>query len=397
MELKELINQMGNQTVILDKTEINISNILKESKYKLLKEFLIDKNIKTTNDLKKMSQRDYNILKMNIPDLDGVGEERTSLFARKLDMIRNNNNSAEEIKKEIKVTNHGRIKTSKNWFLEANYIDYGNNNEFLDIRQIKNDNTRGKGISIKKEMIPEFKKMIENINLNNLDVPNYSTNTIDNKSLKEKILDNEYKLLSAFSNEYGQAINMFIKKIESLSKDGDIIKFLSNSSIEDIKKEQYDLYHRNGYKTALDIMNEYDKSDIKYTEISNLKPGDKINTMTLCALANNFNLMLGMYYNEKEDYIILKSQTFGGDYNNKWIDENNMHYYLQNELENKYQTLEFSHKANQVCRDIILNMNSHTKVYLFDRHYKNEDYNYCGEVNLIKFINDNKCIAIKKI
>ena len=73
-----------------------------------------------------------------------------------------------------------------------------------------------------------------------------------------------------------------------------------------------------------------------------------------------------------------------------------MQYYLQNESEDKYQSLEFSHRPNQICRDIVLNMNTHTKVYLFDRSTKNEDYSYCGEVRPIKFINNNKCIVIQK-
>ena len=402
MELKNLINQMGNATVTLDEHEIKIDDLLNDGKYKILKKYLSDNNIKTTNDLKRLSVTDYNSLKIGIPNLDGVGEDKTSIFTRKLDMIRNNTHVIEKADSVdgVKVVNLGKIQTSKNWFIEANYIDYGNNSEFLDIRQVKVDNTRGKGISIKRENIDAFKDMISNINLDFLYMNNSDDEQdeieIDDDSLKQQILNNEYKLLSVFSNEYGQAINLFIKKIESLPTDGDIVKFLNNPSILDIKKDQYDLFHSNGYMTAIDIMNEYDKSGIKSTEITGLKLGDKINTMTLCALANNFNLMLGMYYNEKEDYIILKSQTSGGDYNNKWLDEKNMQYYLQNESEDKYQSLEFSHRPNQICRDIVLNMNTHTKVYLFDRSTKNEDYSYCGEVKPIKFINNNRCIVIQK-
>lgn len=402
MELKNLINQMGNTIVTLDEYEIKIDDLLTDGKYNILKQYLSENNIMTTNDLKRLNTTNYNILKTEIPNLYGVGEDKTNIFIKKMDMIRNNNHTIKNpnLVDDTEVNNLGKIQISKNWFIEANYINYGNNNEFLDIRQVKVDNTRGKGISIKKENINKFLNMINNINLDFLYMNDSNNKTyeedINDDSLKKQILSNEYKLLSAFSNEYGQAINLFIKKIESLPTDGDIVKFLNNPSILDIKKDQYDLFHSNGYMTALDIMNEYDKDGLKCTEISYLKSGDKINTMTLCALANNFNLMLGMYYNDKEDYIILKSQTTDGDYNNKWIDDKNMQYYLQNEKEGKYQSLEFSHQPNKVCRDIILNINSHTKVYLFDRSSKYEDYTYCGEVKPIKFINNNKCIVIQK-
>lgn len=403
MELKNLINQMGNATVTLDEHEIKIDDRLNDGKYNILKKYLSDNNIKTTNDLKRLSVTDYNSLKIGIPNLDGVGEDRTSIFTRKLDMIRNNTHVIEKADPVdgVKVVNLGKIQTSKNWFVEANYIDYGNNSEFLDIRQVKVDNTRGKGISIKRENIDAFMDMISNINLDFLYMNNSDDEQdeieIDDDSLKQQILNNEYKLLSVFSNEYGQAINLFIKKIESLPTDGDIVKFLNNPSILDIKKDQYDLFHSNGYMTAIDIMNEYDKSGIKCTEITGLKLGDKINTMTLCALANNFNLMLGMYYNKEDDFIILKSQTIGGEYNNKWLDENRMLYYLQTEKDEKYASLEFSHLPNQICRDILLNLNDHTKIYLFDRNSNKEDYTFQGEVKPVGFLNKNKCIVLEKV
>ena len=85
MELKNLINQMGTNNVELDEKEINISSILNEKKYDLLEKYLFDNNIKTTNDLKKLSLSDYNKLKMGIPNLTGVGEEKTTLFIKKID------------------------------------------------------------------------------------------------------------------------------------------------------------------------------------------------------------------------------------------------------------------------------------------------------------------------
>lgn len=410
MELKSLINQMGTNNVELDEKEINISSILNEKKYDLLEKYLFDNNIKTTNDLKKLSLSDYNKLKMGIPSLTGVGEEKTTLFIKKIDYIRMTKNSlynqrllqGMKSQKSPQVQHIGKIRSSANVFIELNFIKYENGNEYLDIRKVKNDGTRGKGISIKKELVGNFIDIVKNINYSDTMICNNITETkkmSDNnnkKSLKEMILNNEKQLNYRFYNEYGQSINLFIQKIKSLPNDGDIVKFLNNQSILDIKKEQYKLIHNNGLKTAVDIMNEYDKTNIKYTNINDLKIGSLVNTMTICAIANNFNQMMGMYYNKKDDILILKGQTTEGEYDDKWLNNKKIIYFLQNESEEKYKYLEFVHKPNQICRDIILGYNKHTKVYLFERSSKKEDYKYCGEFIPIEFQNSNKCILLQE-
>ena len=68
-------------------------------------------------------------------------------------------------------------------------------------------------------------------------------------------------MLSAFSNEYGQAINLFIKKIEALPTDGDVVKFLNNPSILDIKKDLE--YGINNYKrVAIITKNDLETNDL---------------------------------------------------------------------------------------------------------------------------------------
>lgn len=126
MELKNLINQMGTNNVELDEKEINISSVLNEKKYDLLEEYLFDNNIKTTNDLKKLSLSDYNKLKMGIPSLTGVGEEKTTLFIKKIDYIRMTKNSpySQRLLQEMKpqknpqVQHIGKIRSSANVFIE---------------------------------------------------------------------------------------------------------------------------------------------------------------------------------------------------------------------------------------------------------------------------------------
>lgn len=215
-------------------------------------------------------------------------------------------------------------------------------------------------------------------------------------TLKEQILNNEKILLKNFSEQYGLAIQFFIKKIEALDKDGDIVKFLNNKCILSIKKDQYDLFHKNGYKTAIDIKNEYDKTNLEYSRIENLEKDELVNTMMISVYANNFNSQKGMYYNQDDDILILKCQVKKGQYDDRWTVRNKeMIYFLQDEKENiRYINKEFKHVPNQICRDIIENKNTHTKVYLFFRYSSGDRYFFAGECKIEGFLEGNKAIKI---
>lgn len=417
---------MNGGNITLDDGVIKIDSIITEGKYNILISFLNEKNIFTTNDLKKMNVNDYNKLKMEIPNIDGVGEERTNLFIKKLDNVRKNKH---EITAKTPNKNDseypivellGKFKTTVNWSVEINHILYNKYDEYVDIRQVKNDGTRGKGISIKRQDFDKFKKIISSINLDIIkdkivpleslelesdDKNVESTNTLnlekiffennEKKSLKEQILENEDRLYKVFKDDFGLAIKFFKAKIESLREDGDIVKFLENPSILDIKKEQFDKTHIKGMKTAIDIKNDFDKSDLKYTTIDSLNLNESVNTMTICSIANNFNVMLGMYYDDITKSLILKCQIKDGSYEDKWIKPNKKLYYcLQNETDENFSRLSFSKYPNTVCKNILFGYDLETKVYLFYRYNKNDDYIYAGEVKLEKFVNGNKAIIV---
>ena len=240
MELMNLINQMGTNNVEFDEKEVKIINILNENKYELLAKYLQDKNIKTTNDLKKLSLSDYNKLKMEIPRLPGVGQEKVALFIKKMNYIRmrkndiNNHSLLDKSKTQnnLYIQNVGKIKSSKKAFIELNFIKYENGNEYFEIRKVKNNGTRCEGISIKKELLSDFISIVQNIECLDMisynDIKKEEMPNNSKKTLKEMILDNEKQLSDKFYSEYGQAINLFIQKIKSLPTDGDIVKFLNN-------------------------------------------------------------------------------------------------------------------------------------------------------------------------
>ena len=217
-------------------------------------------------------------------------------------------------------------------------------------------------------------------------------------SLKYLILENEKILLKNFEKEYGLAIKFFIKKIEALDKDGDIVKFLNNGEILKIKKDQYDLFHENGFKTAIDIMQEYDKKNIEYTKIDHLEIEQLLSNMTISALANNFNIMRGMYYLEDEDILLLKTQIKNGPYGDRWLKRNEqLLYYLQTERkEENYSTKNFGNFPNLVCSDIIEGKRTKTKVYLFYRYSSGNRYFFGGQYQIDSFSDNNKSIILTK-
>ena len=418
MELKNLISNMNGGNITLDDGVIKIDSIITEGKYNILISFLNEKNIFTTNDLKKLNVNDYNKLKMEIPNIDGVGEERTNLFIKKLDNVRKNKHEIKAKKPNINDSEYpivellGKFKTTANWSVEINHILYNRYDEYVDIRQVKNDGTRGKGISIKRQDFDKFKEIISSINLdiikdtiesleslelesddkyvespNTMNLEKMFFENNEKKSLKEQILENEDNLYKVFKDNFGLAIKFFKAKIESLREDGDIVKFLENPSILDIKKEQFDKTHIKGMKTAIDIKNDFDKSDLKYTTIDSLNLNESVNTMTICSIANNFNVMLGMYYDDITKSLILKCQIKDGPYEDKWIEPNKKLYYcLQNETDENFSRLSFSKYPNTVCKNILFGYDLETKVYLFYRYNKNDDYIYAGEVTLEKFV-----------
>lgn len=427
MELKKLINNMNGEKIILDNCTIKIDSIISEWKYNILITFLNKKNIFTTNDLKKLNIYDYNKLKMEIPDIDGVGEEKTNLFIKKLDYIRKNKYEIKEStinKSNIEypmVELLGKFKTTANWFIEINHILYNKYDEYVDIRQVRNDGARGKGLAIKRRDFDKFKEIISSINLDVITDENESLEDLllksdekyiesndtleldkmffknnEKKSLKEQILKNEDKLYKVFKYDFGQAIKLFKAKIESLNEDGDIVKFLENPSILDIKKEQFNKTHSRGMKTAIDIKNDFDKRNLKYTTIDSLTINQKVNAMTICSIANNFNIMLGMYYDNITKSLILKCQIKDGSYEDKWIEPNKKLYYcLQKENDENFSKLSFSKYPNTVCKNILLGYDIETKVYLFYRYNKKDDYTYAGEVKLEKFVSGNKAIIVE--
>lgn len=218
-------------------------------------------------------------------------------------------------------------------------------------------------------------------------------------SLRDEILKNEELLLKEMGKDFNLAIKYFMGKIKALNNDGDIVKFLNNPSIRTIKKDQYDAIHKAGLKTAIDIMDEYKEDVCPATEIGDLKECDLVTSLTICALANNFNHQKGMYYNQEKNIVLLKTQIRNGVYADNWIErDKKIKYYLENEKESlNYARKTYTHVPNIVCNEIIEQKNKDTKVYLFYRYADGNRYFLGGEYKPVSFIEGNKAIILDKV
>ena len=426
------------EEILFDDELVPLKYVLSDSKYILLLNYLRNKNFYTTNDIKKLSVSEYNKLKMEIPLIMGVGDIRLNSFLGKLDEIRrkkyenviledeestniNVNNNFENVNDSLIIKKIGDFPINDNWKIEINLLKLENNSEYIDIRQVGDDGIKGKYLAIKKENFEIFKQLINSIDFSeniiestdNVDIEilnsNYIENNIEEKnfmnffsrllkgktSLKTEILANENKIYEKLGNKYNQELKLFRAKIQSFIEDGDIVKFLNNKSILNIKEKLYNDIHNAGMKTAIDIMNEYNKINLKYTTINNIEIGKKYNTNTICCIANNFNNMLGMYYMKDEKILVLKTQIQNGQYHDRWLIENKkLIYCLQNEKENNFKNLTFSNEPNRICKNIICGLDKDTKVYLFYRIKQKTDYIFVGEVKLEGFCDNNKAVII---
>src|SRR5690554_2750371 len=177
-------------------------------------------------------------------------------------------------------------------------------------------------------------------------------------SIKEKIIDNEKKLLQLFP-QYRTSIRLFISRLKKIKLEGDIYKFIQTFSHSRI--EQYRVFNNEGHKSALDILNEsVDNVNIfDVTNESNLIVGDYYNYVEISAFANNFNFLKGMYYNSYDNNIIIKSQIQGEMYNDHWIIvEDELYYCLENEIiHSNYINKTFGKTPNRMIYERLINSN----------------------------------------
>lgn len=214
-------------------------------------------------------------------------------------------------------------------------------------------------------------------------------------TLREKLISNEELLLRSFP-EYYKSINIYLSKLRRLHLDGDLYNFVIASSKS--KRNQYFEYNKKGFKSSLDIINQ-NKENIEfenYTKSSILISGSRYNSMEICSLAKNFNIQVGMYYNEENNILILKSEIGGAPYADGWNKQDKVYvYYLQSENnEANYNTKIFSNNVNKIMYSNVIG-EYYCDIHLFCRHNGELEYEYKGLVRPIEMVAKNKAVTLK--
>jgi|SRR5690554_2623650 len=214
-------------------------------------------------------------------------------------------------------------------------------------------------------------------------------------TLKNKVIKNKEFLKQKFP-EHKLRLNQFQRRLEKLSRDGDIINFFYVSL--STRRELYEFFTKNGYKSTLDIIKEnmhlINIGDV--TKADTLITGNCYNYMEISAFAKNFNFQKGMYYNEEENNIIIKSQIKEGKYPDKWIVKDKILLYClenENDINNNYN-LTFKKTPNKMIYERLNNINN-ADIHVFLREYDGFNYKYFGKANPISLENDNKAIKLK--
>lgn len=202
-------------------------------------------------------------------------------------------------------------------------------------------------------------------------------------SIRDLIINNEKTLLNSFP-QYKNIISAFIIKLEKITYDGNIIDFCRRSYDIPAKRDQIAHYHRSGYKSCLDIINEnISRLSIRRFTIDDLVLGQSYNSFDICALAMNYNNQIGMYNlpNSKSEYIVkaqINESTINrAPYENAWISKNSIiKYFFQREANLSPDQIHFSHKTNNDIYHDFIKGNYH-HIHLFYRNDK-VDYYYDG-------------------
>lgn len=220
---------------------------------------------------------------------------------------------------------------------------------------------------------------------------------IMNDDIKKEIIENEYKLIKIFPS-YKQSINQFIQKLYDIKNDYNLYSFITTSFSRKINQVRE--YNEKGYKSSKQIIDEK-KLELNMKDkalVSSLVEGNKYSSMEICAYADNYNILKGMYYLENVKQCIIKATiNEENNYANEWIEKGIViKYYMQEEqIENKSK-LVFSHAPNRIIFESLMSENE-CLIHLFSRKNKGEKYTYSGVFCPCSLVENNTAFILYKL
>jgi hypothetical protein len=214
-----------------------------------------------------------------------------------------------------------------------------------------------------------------------------------NSQLKQRIIDHLSKLIREFPDFETQNRKLLLN-IRKFKNDGDAIRYIKKSKADITRSATYNKRGIDGLNQLIDKM-DLDIEKLATTTYATLHVGGSYGSWEICSLVGNFNVMVGMYKIDDDDYdcVVIKSEM-GSDssYPDHFIFKTDVaKYYLQAEKNGDYSQL--SHKAN---RALERNIMSRYDVHLFTRENKNSDYTYQGVYYPVKLVEDRKAVILAR-
>ena len=219
-----------------------------------------------------------------------------------------------------------------------------------------------------------------------------------NIEVKKAIIENEKRLLEHFnSSEYHNSIKFYISKLELFNRDMDLYDFINVSfkNKDDVEK----IYNSKGFKSSRQLINEYkDKLDLSdKTTVNNIKFGNKYSYIEICAISNNYNPQVGMYYLPENDCVVIKTTVEDNNriYDDRWLNQNKnvLIYCIQTEKKENVETLSFSHKPNAVIFNALMT-GELIDIHVFRNSKKGDPYIYEGVFHPCGLVDGNNAFVL---
>ena len=219
------------------------------------------------------------------------------------------------------------------------------------------------------------------------------------KDLKDRLIENERKYL-IYNPERRQSAHQLISNINKITYAYDLINFIERSFTNPNKIMRFIEYNRNNLPTPIDIVNEYKNIEsLPRIMVTNLKVGETYPSIMISALANNFNIQVGMYYIEfnNKPYVIVTAEISEGQdnvtYSNSWIIKNEKIRYMMQQPRNNLNFKNLPY--NKAIIDSYENK-TNLDVLVFYRSSRTNDFTYAGIFKVTK-VNDDNSVQLEII
>ncbi len=223
--------------------------------------------------------------------------------------------------------------------------------------------------------------------------------------IRKRLCDNE-DVLAQFCKEQGIKYSATTKKryFRELTHDGDLLHYVTSSMKAEDMKAFSEIAHGYGYQTCMDVINDYftTLNVDDYLDIRTLKPHHQYSTYQIAALAQKYNIVIGMQHVERDgrEYVIIKSTLEKANskqgYHDHWISEGKtLCYYMQKENPENVKKFSFSYKPNRRIFDsIFYNASEPLDIYVFTRENDGEPYIYQGVYRTIGLAEDGRAFTL---